>query len=297
MDHRLHHLRGRDHELVRLARHADHAFLQRRHSRIAHFHREIATRDHDAVGSIEDALQRGNRFRTLDLRDHLRLDAIRRTRDVRQLPRHFHVGGVLRKRYRDKVRTKRHRRLDVLHVLLGQRRRRETSALTVDTLVVREIAAHFHRGVNLFADHTHNVEHDQAVVEQQHVIRPQVARQIRVIEADAFVIAQFTAGVEDERVARDQRDLAVLELAHANLRALQVGHQRDFAAALFGSVANVLRTLAMVVGGAVREVEADHVETCLHHLQQDLRGTRSGADSGDNLCSAMHGTPRLGGIA
>ena len=54
---------------------------------------------------------------------------------------------------------------------------------------------------------------------------------------------------------------------------------------------------AMIVGGAMREIHPDHVETRLHHLQEDFGCTGSRADGSDNLCSAMHGFPRLCGIA
>jgi hypothetical protein len=43
---------ARDRELVQLARHADHALLQRRHGGVAHLDRQVAARDHDAVGGL-----------------------------------------------------------------------------------------------------------------------------------------------------------------------------------------------------------------------------------------------------
>ena len=45
---------------------------------------------------VEDVLQRRNRLGALDLGDHLRLVPYGCAGDVRQLARHFHVGGVLR---------------------------------------------------------------------------------------------------------------------------------------------------------------------------------------------------------
>ena len=142
-----------------------------------------------------------------------------------------------------------------------------------------------------------DVEHDQAVVEQQHVARFQVARQVFVVEADAIVVAEFALGVEDERLAGNQRDLAVFEFADPDLRALQVGHDGDFTAGLAGRLAHEFGALAVVVGGAVREIEPHHVEPCLNHLQQDFRRTGSRSDGSDNLGGAMHESPRLDGIA
>jgi hypothetical protein len=37
-----------------LARHLDHALLQRRHGRVADLHRQVATRHHDAVAGAQD---------------------------------------------------------------------------------------------------------------------------------------------------------------------------------------------------------------------------------------------------
>ena len=54
--------------------------------------------------------------------------------------------------------------------------------------------------------------------------RVDVARQLLVVEADARRVAQLALRVEDERLPRLQRDLAVGELADADLRALQVRH-------------------------------------------------------------------------
>ena len=52
-DHALHHLCGGDGDFVHFARHFDHAFLQSGNGGIADFHRQIAARDHDAVGGAQ----------------------------------------------------------------------------------------------------------------------------------------------------------------------------------------------------------------------------------------------------
>lgn len=213
------------------------------------------------------------------------------------LASHFHVGGVLGERYRDEIHAERHRRANVFHVFRGQRRRRQAAALAVDALVVRQLAADLHRCVDLAADHADDVQHDQAVVEQQHVARFQVARQVLVVETGALLVAEFAFGVEDERLAGDEHDLAVFKLADPDLRALQVGHDGDFTAGLAGRFAHEFGALAVVVGSAVREIEPHHVQPCPNHLQQDFRRAGSRSDGSDNLGSAMHESPRLDGIA
>ena len=140
-DHRLHHLRRGDGDAVHLARHLDHPLLQRRHRRVADLDREVAARDHDPVGRLQDRLERRDRLAALDLGDQLRLVPPLLAGDVGELARHLHVGRALRKAHRQVLALERHRGLDVLHVLGGQGRRGQAAAGLVDALVVRELAA------------------------------------------------------------------------------------------------------------------------------------------------------------
>jgi len=118
-------------------------------------------------------------------------------------------------------------RSDVFHVLGGECRRGQATALAVDALVVREHATLVDDGVDLRPLDRGHGEHDQAVVEQQRVARPHVLRQAFVIEADALVVAQLAAGVQDELRTRLEHCLAMLELADADLRPLQVHQYAD----------------------------------------------------------------------
>jgi hypothetical protein len=68
-----------------------------------------------------------------------------------QLARHVHVGGALREGDGDEIDADLRRRLDVVHVLGGQRRRGQAAALAVDALVVRQLAADQHAGVDFLA--------------------------------------------------------------------------------------------------------------------------------------------------
>jgi hypothetical protein len=119
------------------ARLANHALLQGRYRRIPHLDGEIAPGNHDGVRRIEDLLQGCNRLGALDLREQESLSSS----VVHQLAREFHVGAGARKGYGEVVRLEQGGRLDVLLVLLGERRGRKSAAPTVDALVVREHAA------------------------------------------------------------------------------------------------------------------------------------------------------------
>ena len=289
-DHRLHHLGRGDGHLVEGARHLDHAFLQRRHGRIAYLDRQIAARHHDAVTGLQDRLQMRDRFRALDLGDQAWLVPPTLTRHIAQLARHLHVGGVLRKADRHVLGLEAHRRLDVIHVLGGQRRGGQPAALLVDALVVRQLTAHLDGGVHRRAAHRIDRQHQQAVVEQEGVTGLHIARQFLVIQAHSRFIAKFGAlGVEDERSAVDQLDLAVLELADANLRALQVGHDGYLLAGCPGRFAHHRRPVDVVLRLAMREVQAHHVHTRPDHPLQDLRRVGGRAEGGNDLGGSGHG--------
>ncbi|MDT4841234.1 hypothetical protein FQZ97_750790 [compost metagenome] len=283
-DHRLHHLgRGDDH-LVHVARHADHLFLQRRHGGVAHFHGEVATGDHDAVAGAQDFFQLRNGFGALDLGDHAGLVAVLGGRHVAQLARHFHVGGVLGEAHGHVVGLEAHRGLDVFHVLGRQRGRREAAALLVDALVVRQLAAELDGGVHRFALDAVDREHDQAVVQQQLVAGLHVARQVLVVQADGVDVAQLGArGIEHELGAGFEPDLALRELADADLRTLQVGHDGHFAAGLAGGFAHHGGAVDVVLRRAVAEVQPHHADLGQDHLFQQFRRAGGGAEGGDDL--------------
>ncbi len=290
-DHRLHHLRSRDGQLVGFPREPDHALLQRRHGRVAHFHGQVTARHHDAVGRRQDLFQhaRADGLGALDLGDHLGLVVVRRTGHGGQLARHFHVGGVLGETDRDVVGAQRHRGLDVVHVLGRQRRRRQPAALAVDALVVGQVAADLDDGLDLLAHHALDLQHDQAVVEQQQVTGADVARQLLVIQADALLVAQLAASIQREAVAGVQRDLAALELADADLRALQIGHDADLAAHPTRRLAHQLGACHVVLRGAVREIQPHHVDPRRDHARQDLQRIGRRAERSDDLGGAGHG--------
>ena len=118
-----------------------------------------------------------------------------------------------------------------------------------------------------------DVHDDAAVVEQQHVAGGDVVDQFGVVEADAVAVAERAVGVEDEVLARLEQHLAAGELADADLRALQVGHDADGAAAALASRSRSgVDALAVVVGGAVGEVEPHHIDAGVDQLVQRFAG-------------------------
>ena len=85
-----------------------------------------------ASDGVEDLVERGDRFGALDLRDHERVAAGL----VHEIARPADVVARARKGHAEEIGLELRGGLDVLHVLLGQRRRREAAAPAVDALVV-----------------------------------------------------------------------------------------------------------------------------------------------------------------
>ena len=125
---------------------------------------------------------------------------------------------------------------------------------------------------------------DQAVVEQQHVASLHIARQFLVVQTHGSGVTRLGArGVEDEFLAGFQHHLAFGELADADFRALQVGHDGHFAAGALSGFAHQASAVDVVLCLAVAEVQAHHIDPGKDHLFKQGRITGCGAEGGNNL--------------
>ena len=123
-----------------------------------------------------------NRLRPLDLRDHQRMAA----GGAQELARLAHVVAGLGERNGEVIRADRRGSAQVVLVLGRERRCRQSAPLPVDALVVRQLPAHDDASDDLPAVDCLDGELDQAVVEQQHGARRDVADELLVVEADAM---------------------------------------------------------------------------------------------------------------
>ena len=122
-----------------------------------------------------------------------------------------------------------------------------------------------HGGVHLAPAHLRHLEHDLAVVEQEQRSLVDVLWQLLVVQAHTLAITDFGGGVEDEVLALLERHLAVLELADADLRALQVAEDGDGAAGLRRELLDERGALFVVGRDAMREIEPHHVDARADH--------------------------------
>ena len=140
----------------------------------------------------------------------------------------------------------------------------------VDAFVVRQIAAHFDGGVHGLADNFVHGQHDQAVVQQQHIVCFDFVGQVFVIQTHSVLVAQLGAGgVQNEFSADFQHDFVVHKTADADFGTLQVGHDADHGAGAGRCFTHHFCAVAMVLGRTVAEVQAHNVDASAYHLLQN----------------------------
>jgi len=159
----------------------------------------------------------------------------------------------------------------------------------VDALVVGERPADYDASGDPGPVHRLDVEADQAVIEQQHRAGGDILRQLLIVEADARGIALLAVGVEDERLPGLQADLAFGEFSDADLRSLEIGHDRDFASQGARAIAHHLCALDVVRSTAMRKIEADDVDTGRQHPLQHGRLAARRSQRGDDFGIAWQG--------
>ena len=188
----------------------------------------------------------------------------------------------------------RRRGLDVLHVLGGQRRRGEAAALPVDALVVRQLAAERDARCDARRRRTDSTSS---------TIRPSSSSSTSPGSRRAAAPcsrgrrASLVAELAVRRRARTARPASSVTLPSANLptrifgpcRSAMMPTSRPSLARR--SRAPAARALDVVLARAVREVQAHDVDAGGDHALEHLAASlRRGAEGGDDLGGALHGS-------
>src|SRR6266568_9049565 len=285
-NHRLHHLRGGDGELVLFARMANHPFLQRRDRGVADFDRQIPARHHDALASRHDVAERFrlDGLRPLDLGDEKGVSA----RGAQKLPCHDHIGARLGEGNGEVVHLDFRRGAYVIHVFGWKGGSGEAASEPIDALVVGEHSPVTDAAMHLVAHDLLYFEDDLAVVKKQHVAGMHVAWQLFVVKTHTLLVSNLAVGIEYKGIAWTQSDLAVLELSDPDLGALQVAHNADRASGLAAGFAHQFGTALMVPRGTMREIHAHDVHAREEHALQRLGIARGGAQGCDDFGASWH---------
>ena len=205
--------------------------MQRRHGSIAHFHRQIAARHHNAIGCQNDFIQVFNCFNALNFGNQTRLhhNAQFFALFSNGAAGDVHIFRVFHKAHRQIIAADFHRCFQIAEIFFGERACGQAAALFVDALVGFERVAVVANGVDFAADYFFYGNGEQAIIQQQHIACLHVVGQFAVIQAYALARAfAFQRRVKQQFFARFHLNAAACNFRHANFRALQIRHNRHF---------------------------------------------------------------------
>ncbi len=196
------------------------------------------------------------------------------TREAQQRARQVHVGGVAREGYGDVVGALGGRELDVLAILVGERRGGDAAAAQVHALAIGQLSAGDDLGIDARAGDLGDLELDQAIVEQQDVARLHVLGQIQVGAADDFIVARvgIVRRIEREGLAVLEIHLLVSEALDADLGSAEVREDADVTAGAPRRFVHQVDATTVLFLLAVGEVHTRHVEAGADHFGQDFDG-------------------------
>ena len=137
--------------------------------------------------------------------------------------------------------------------------------------------------MNFVTTYAQHLQLEAAIVEQQNVAIDHILGQVLVIQANPLLIAQRTLGIKDEVLADDEADLAVLELAHADFRPLQITQNAHGATEFGGSSADGSGPGKVILDRAMRKIHPNHIDARLNHAFENFGGRGGGAEGGNNL--------------
>jgi hypothetical protein len=279
-DHGFQHLRRHDHRLGGGACLAHQAFLDRGNVLHRQLDAEIAARDHDPVGQIEDLVEDLQRRGLLDLGQDRRAAA-------RKVARLDHVGGPLHEAQRQPVDAEAAGEFQIGPVLGRERGDGQFHIGDVHALAVRDGAADNDGAIGMVAPAILDPEPDLAVIDQQHGARGQHGEDLGMRQADAVRVALLGVEVQPERHAFLEIGGAGGEDSDAQLRALQIGEDADGPAGidLDGADHRVARGDFLV--GAMAHVEPEDIGPGVE--QRPDRGgiVRGRPERGDDLHVSM----------
>ncbi len=284
LDHGLEHLGGGDDGFAVLGGAADDVLLDGGDLFGRDFDAEISAGDHDGVGYFEDGVEVLDGLGLFELGDDpgVGVEGGEAAFDVADV-----VGGA-DEGDGDGVDALADGEDEVFLVLLGERGDLDGDAGEIDALVLAEHAAVDDLADDVDAFDVLDAELDEAVGEQDAGAGLEVFGEGLEDGADEGGGAFDLARGDGEAFAGDELDgLVVLELAGANLGALQVGEDADGLAFLLCDGAHHLDELGLLGVGAVGEVEAGDVEAGADQLAEDVGGAAGGAERGDDLGAAV----------
>ncbi len=293
-DHRLEHVRGDDDGAAERLAGLHGAALNDGQLLVGALDAEVATGDHEDVARAHDLVEIGDGGLVLDLGDDLHAGVVPAEKFTELLD----VGRFTHERHGDEVDAGFEADERVAAVLVGKRRQVDLHAGQIDVPARGELAGREHFATDVAVVALQHLEPQQAAIHEDDVADLDVVDQILVVDVDG---ADFLAALacpagahgEIENLARLQLD-GRSDVAGANLRALDVHHDRHVAADAAADLAHALDDRAGPIVLGVRHVEADHVGTGADELFKHLFALGGGTERKDDLRAADGGRHRGG---
>jgi hypothetical protein len=144
--------------------------------------------------------------------------------------------------------------------------------LSIDPLLVREFTTHRHFGKDTRTIDIFNIEYNLTVIQQQHIARMYIVWQTFVSNSNRLsrTTARIERDIQRKLIALGKIYLALRKALNANLWTLQIGeHAYPFAYRTSG-IAHTLHALGMVIGVAMREINAHCIDTRANHFREHL---------------------------
>jgi hypothetical protein len=281
----------------------DDLLLERRHALGADLDAEVAARDHHRVGGGDDRLEVVEDLGPLELRD----DRLRASVVLDEAPDLEHVVDGSDEGLRDPVDAELDHGGEVGAILVGDAVGRDADAGQVDALARGRAAAGLDAADDLAGRDVrrHDLEADRAVVDEDRRAGDDVLSEARVDNGQHGVVRPpcrdlgldaGDAGDQDDLAAGQHDDALVDEQAEPDLRPLQVTERAHEPPLAGGEGPDQLDAGAVVVDGAVREVEPEHVDTGGDGRREPRRVVQGGAQRRDDLDPAQREPPEVRGM-
>ena len=269
-DHRFEHLRRNNDGLAHPPRGRHNLLLQWRHLFGQHLNTQITARDHHAVGEFQNFFQPSDRRWLFNLRQQ-------RSLITDQLLALGNILWPLDKGHRDPIHALLQRKGKVGTVLFGERGNGNDDVRDVQPLAVRQCAANFHRGIDIFRSDFSDPQNKLTIVEQQPCADFQCSKYLGVRQMHAMRVARRLVGIQPEIVARVQFNLALGKGADAQLGPLQIHQDRRGPVIRFFERADIGNQLRLVGLLAMAHVDAKGIGAGAEQLFDHLGRVAGGA--------------------
>ena len=251
---------------------------------------QVATGDHDAVGSLEDLVEVLDAQGALDLREDRHVLA---TVLAAKLADAADGLAVTDEGSGDVVDVLGQAKEDVLTIALGDSRQRDVDVGHVDALALADQAVVLNDAGHVLAVDGLDLEGDQAVIDQDEGALLDLGGQSQVVEGDVLrgaveILGRGLSGDDDLIAGLDGNLLAVDQKAGADLGALGVEQDADGQTELLGNTTDALDATVVLVVGSVREVKTGDVHARLDHLADGLVAIAGGTHGAYNLGALVH---------